>query len=151
VNGPTLSKIHYSTNLRLFSLFCLHQSSGNVSQRRKFPFPWVLEMSPCLNHSNSQLNNYQQIHSRFRLNLCSLFTKVVSSQPELKSTQAKNCCQKDKSNSMYYRRSVGQSVLVSATHLGPMTKFLLLPYSCGFVDVWAPFLTRGWVCSLSEL
>jgi hypothetical protein len=33
------------------------------------------------------------------------------------------------------RRSVGQSVLVSSTHLGPKTRFLLLSDSCGFVGV----------------
>jgi hypothetical protein len=37
---------------------------------------------------------------------------------------------------LYYdRRSVGQSVLVSSTHLGLTTRFLLLSDSCGFVDV----------------
>jgi hypothetical protein len=35
----------------------------------------------------------------------------------------------------YDRRSVGQSVLVSSTHLGLTTNFLLLLDSCGFVDV----------------
>jgi hypothetical protein len=35
----------------------------------------------------------------------------------------------------YDRRSVGQSVLVSSTHLGLTTRFLLLSDSCGFVDV----------------
>jgi hypothetical protein len=34
-----------------------------------------------------------------------------------------------------WRRSVGQSVLVSSTHLGPKTRFLLLSDSCVFVDV----------------
>jgi hypothetical protein len=37
---------------------------------------------------------------------------------------------------LYYdRQSVGQSVLVSSTHLGLTTRFLLLSDSCGFVDV----------------
>jgi hypothetical protein len=35
----------------------------------------------------------------------------------------------------YDRRSVGQSILVSSTHLGLTTRFLLLSDSCGFVDV----------------
>jgi hypothetical protein len=35
----------------------------------------------------------------------------------------------------YDQRSVGQSALVSRTHLGLTTRFLLLPDSCGFVDV----------------
>jgi hypothetical protein len=35
----------------------------------------------------------------------------------------------------YDRQSVGQSVLVSSTHLGLTTRFLFLPDSCGFVDV----------------
>jgi hypothetical protein len=38
-----------------------------------------------------------------------------------------------------------QSVLVSGTCLGSRTRFVLLPDSCGFVDVWAPSLTMGWV------
>jgi hypothetical protein len=36
---------------------------------------------------------------------------------------------------MVDRWSVGQSVLVSSTHLEPKTRFLLLSDSCGFVDV----------------
>jgi hypothetical protein len=36
------------------------------------------------------------------------------------------------------RRSVGQSVLVSSTHLRLTTRFLLLSDSCGFVDVGRP-------------
>jgi hypothetical protein len=43
-----------------------------------------------------------------------------------------------KSKLCYGRRSVGQSVLVSSTHLGPKTRFLLLSDSCGFVDVRHP-------------
>jgi hypothetical protein len=35
----------------------------------------------------------------------------------------------------YDRLSVGQSILVSSTHLGLMTRFLLLLDSCWFVDV----------------
>jgi hypothetical protein len=34
----------------------------------------------------------------------------------------------------YYRRSIGQSVLVSATHVVPKTRFLLLLDSCRFVE-----------------
>jgi hypothetical protein len=34
----------------------------------------------------------------------------------------------------YDRRSIGESVLVSSTHLIPKTKFLLLSDSCGFFD-----------------
>jgi hypothetical protein len=40
-----------------------------------------------------------------------------------------------KSKLRYDRRSVGQSVLVSSTHLGLTTRFLLLSDSCEFVDV----------------
>jgi hypothetical protein len=40
-----------------------------------------------------------------------------------------------KSKLCYNQRSVSQSVLVSSTHLGLMTGFLLLSNSCGFVDV----------------
>jgi hypothetical protein len=39
------------------------------------------------------------------------------------------------SNLCYDRRSVGQSVLVSSTHLGLTTRFLFLSDSCGYVDV----------------
>jgi hypothetical protein len=53
---------------------------------------------------------------------------------------------------IYDRQSVGQSVLVSGTHLGPVTNFFfLLEISfrqlrvCYFV---APSLTRGRVCNL---
>jgi hypothetical protein len=42
---------------------------------------------------------------------------------------------KSKSKLCYDRRSVGQSVLVSSTHLGLTTRFLLLSGTCGFVDV----------------
>jgi hypothetical protein len=55
-----------------------------------------------------------------------------------------------KSNLCYGRRSVGQSILVSSTHLGPKTRFLLLSDICGFVDVGSP-LTRGRVCRLQLL
>jgi hypothetical protein len=43
--------------------------------------------------------------------------------------------QSQKSKSCYDRRPVGQSTLVSSTHLGPKTKFLLLSDCRGFVDV----------------
>jgi hypothetical protein len=49
---------------------------------------------------------------------------------------------------LYYdRRWVGQSVLVSSSHVGLMTRFLLLSDHCGF---WygAPSLTRGRDCLL---
>jgi hypothetical protein len=45
---------------------------------------------------------------------------------------------KSKLYSYYDRRSVGQSVLVSSTHLAPKTTFLLLSDICGFVDVRRP-------------
>jgi hypothetical protein len=41
---------------------------------------------------------------------------------------------KTKAKLCYGRRLVGQSILVSSTHLGPKTRFLLLVDSCGFVD-----------------
>jgi hypothetical protein len=46
---------------------------------------------------------------------------------------------------IYYRRSVGQSVLVSGSHLEPTTSFVWHWRSsyCG-----AHSLTRGWVCNL---
>jgi hypothetical protein len=42
---------------------------------------------------------------------------------------------KSKPKLCYGRRSVGQPVLLSGTHLGPMTRFLLLSDRCGCVDV----------------
>jgi hypothetical protein len=40
---------------------------------------------------------------------------------------------------LYYdRRSVGQSVLMSSTHLRPKIRFLLLSDSCGFVHAGRP-------------
>jgi hypothetical protein len=42
---------------------------------------------------------------------------------------------KSKSKLRHDRRSVGQSVLASSSHLGPKTRFILLSESCGFVDV----------------
>jgi hypothetical protein len=51
-----------------------------------------------------------------------------------------------KSKFCYDWRSVGQSVLMSSTHLGLATRFLLLSESCGFVDV-----GRGLFCRLQLL
>jgi hypothetical protein len=45
---------------------------------------------------------------------------------------------KSKLNLCSDRGSVGQSVLVSSTHLGPKTSFLLPSDSYGFVDVGLP-------------
>jgi hypothetical protein len=41
--------------LSLLSALCFHQFSGNGFQRRTFSFPWVLDLSLCLSHSNSLL------------------------------------------------------------------------------------------------
>jgi hypothetical protein len=49
------------------------------------------------------------------------------------------------------RRSVGLSVLVSGTPLGPMTRFSFsfpLPDNCFALRLGAPSLTRGRVCNL---
>jgi hypothetical protein len=43
-----------------------------------------------------------------------------------------------KSKLCYERQSIGQSVFVSSTHLGPKTRFLIMPESCGFVDMERP-------------
>jgi hypothetical protein len=48
----------------------------------------------------------------------------------------------------YDRRSVGQSVLVSASRLGPMTRYLYSVWKLRVSWCKAPFLTRGWVCNL---
>jgi hypothetical protein len=55
VRGPKQSTTRYSAHLSPISQLCLHQSSGNSFQRQMFPFFWVLELSPYLSHSNSQL------------------------------------------------------------------------------------------------
>jgi hypothetical protein len=44
-------------------------------------------------------------------------------------------CLKSKSKLCYARQSVGQSVLVSGTHLGPRAGFLLPLDSCVFIDM----------------
>jgi hypothetical protein len=55
-------------------------------------------------------------------------------------------------NFSYDRQSVGQSVLVSSAHLGPVINFSFsLKFSldsCGLVIFVAPSLTRGLVCNL---
>jgi hypothetical protein len=52
---------------------------------------------------------------------------------------------------IYDRQSVGQSVMVSGAHLGPLTNFSFAMRfsvdSCGFVVFVAPSLTRGRVCN----
>jgi hypothetical protein len=48
---------------------------------------------------------------------------------------------------IYYRQSVGQSVLVPESHLGPMTRFLLSVWRLQVCWYGAPSLTRGWVCN----
>jgi hypothetical protein len=57
---------------------------------------------------------------------------------------------KSKSKLCYDQWSVGQSILVSSTHLGLTTRFLLLSDSCEFVDV-GRAQTREWVCHLQLL
>jgi hypothetical protein len=52
-----------------------------------------------------------------------------SSASELTMSKSKLC---------YDRRSVGQFISVSSAHLGPKTRFLLLPDNCGFVDTGRP-------------
>jgi hypothetical protein len=49
---------------------------------------------------------------------------------------------------IYYRQSVGQSVLVSGSHLGLMTRFLLSLWRLRVSWYGASSLTRGWVCNL---
>jgi hypothetical protein len=51
--------------------------------------------------------------------------QTASVFPHIHKSKSKSCCD---------WRSVGQSVLVSSTYLGPKTRFFL-PDSCGFVDV----------------
>jgi hypothetical protein len=47
-----------------------------------------------------------------------------------------------------YSRPVGQSVLVSESHLEPMTRFLFSVRRLRVSWCGAPFLTRWWVCNL---
>jgi hypothetical protein len=49
---------------------------------------------------------------------------------------------------IYDRRSVGQSVLVSGSHLEPMTRFLFSVWRLRVPWCVAPSLTSGWVCNL---
>jgi hypothetical protein len=49
---------------------------------------------------------------------------------------------------IYDLQSVGQSVLVSGTHLEPMTRFILSLWRLRVFLYGAPSLTRGWVCNL---
>jgi hypothetical protein len=44
------SAIHYSINLSLLRLLCLHQSSGNGFQLQTFLFLCVPELSPCFSY-----------------------------------------------------------------------------------------------------
>jgi hypothetical protein len=49
---------------------------------------------------------------------------------------------------IYDRRSVGQSVLLSGSHLEPMNTFLFTVWRMRASWCWAPSLTRGWVGNL---
>jgi hypothetical protein len=51
---------------------------------------------------------------------------------------------------IYDWQSVGQSVLVPGSHLGPMTRFLLSFWRLRVSWYGTPSLTRGWVCNLFE-
>jgi hypothetical protein len=102
---------------------------------------------------------------------CQLFPEMnwiaISSQPPLQnsivhSTQLNSLnhlSSDSKSKLCYDRRSVGQYVLVSSTHLGLTTKFLILSDSCGFVDVWRSppgarwpsYTPRHWVLLTTSL
>jgi hypothetical protein len=52
---------------------------------------------------------------------------------------------------IYDRRSVGQSVLVSGSHLESMTRFLFPDWRLRVSWCVAPSLTRRWVCNLLVL
>jgi hypothetical protein len=73
-----------------------------------------------------------------------LFNRPGTSELNENSLTSKS---KSKSKLSYDRRSVGQSLLASSTHLGLTTRFILLSDSCGFVDV-GRSLTRERVCRL---
>jgi hypothetical protein len=49
---------------------------------------------------------------------------------------------------IYDWRSVGQSVMVSGSHLEPMARFLFSVWQLWVTWCGAPSLTRGWVCNL---
>jgi hypothetical protein len=57
------------------------------------------------------------------------------------------CLSKKNNSSNYGRRPVGQLILVSSSHLEPMTNFCFLFDSCWFLAV-GHRLWRGWVCNL---
>jgi hypothetical protein len=51
---------------------------------------------------------------------------------------------KQKSKLHYDRQSVGQSILVSGTHLGPVTNWsILFIGSCGFFFMWGALSDEG--------
>jgi hypothetical protein len=87
---------------------------GSGFQHQTFPFLWVPELFPASATSFSQ----QQ--------LTTTETQRFSKSPTGWTYSKSKLC--------YDRRSVSY-VLVSSTHLGPKTRFLLLSDSCEFVDV----------------
>jgi hypothetical protein len=56
-------------------------------------------------------------------------------RPQLPASHSNSSQQLSKTKLSYDQWSVSQSVLVSRTHLGPKTRFVLLSDSCGCVDV----------------
>jgi hypothetical protein len=58
---------------------------------------------------------------------------------------------KSKWKLFYDRRSVGQSILVSSSNVGPKTRYSLLADSCRFCWCEVPSLIRGQVCRLTLL
>jgi hypothetical protein len=76
-----------------------------------------------------------QNYSRASAAATSDWFSAAELRTQLNSALNSNCSRNQVGFLYYDWQSVGQSVLVSGTHLGPMTKFVLRSDSCGFVDV----------------
>jgi hypothetical protein len=82
------------------------------------PFLLVPKLSPCLSHSNPS-------------SLAALHTVHITTAHATLASDSRLNQNKFKFKLFCDRRSVGQFVLVSGPHLGPMTTFFLLSDICG--------------------
>jgi hypothetical protein len=80
--------------------------------RRKFPFLWVPELSPCISYQLQAATAHNNLTPAVIVTHRASFTDRLTRLLKLKLTLKLR----------YYRRSVGQSVLVSGFHLGPMIR-----------------------------
>jgi hypothetical protein len=82
---------------------------------------------------------------------CLTTSFLIFSLPSQDRTQLSTpnyCSRKSSSSKFTTDGSVGQSVLVSGSHLEPMTRFLFSVRRLRVSCCGAPSLTRGWVCNL---